>query len=104
MIPILLRLQEITADSAIEIPDVCASKQLMRRHVHNLLNVLNPKEKSIIRLRFGIENGEEKTLTDIGKVFGLTKERVRQLESRALSKLRDCLESQGLHAYMDLLI
>jgi len=104
LIPILLRLQEITADSAIEIPDVCVSKQLMRRHVHNLLNILSPKEKSIIRLRFGIEDGKEKTLQDIGKVFGLTKERVRQLESRALSKLKECLESQGLDAYSDLLI
>ncbi|KAK7378654.1 hypothetical protein VNO80_04100 [Phaseolus coccineus] len=96
--------QEITADSAIEIPDVCVSKQLMRRDVHNLLNMLSPKEKSILRLRFGIEDGKEKTLSDIGKVFGLTKERVRQLESRALSKLKDCLESQGLDAYIDLLI
>ncbi|XP_014496115.1 RNA polymerase sigma factor sigF, chloroplastic isoform X1 [Vigna radiata var. radiata] len=96
--------QEITADSAIEIPDVCVSRQLMRRHVHNLLNMLSPKEKSIIRLRFGIEDGKEKTLSDIGKVFGLTKERVRQLESRALSKLKECLESQGLDAYTDLLI
>ncbi|KAK7396579.1 hypothetical protein VNO78_17684 [Psophocarpus tetragonolobus] len=96
--------QEITADSAIEIPDVTVSKQLMRRHVQDLLNILSPKEKSIIRLRFGIEDGKEKTLSDIGKVFGLTKERVRQLESRALSKLKQCLESQGLDAYTDLLV
>ncbi|CAJ1892915.1 unnamed protein product [Sphenostylis stenocarpa] len=96
--------QEITADSAIEIPDVCVSKQLMRRHMHSLLNMLSPKEKSIIRLRYGIEDGKEKTLSDIGKVFGLTKERVRQLESRALSKLKQCIESQGLDAYIDLLI
>ncbi|KAL5135343.1 RNA polymerase sigma factor sigF, chloroplastic [Glycine soja] len=96
--------QEITADSAIEIPGVTVSKQLMRRHVHNLLNILSPKEKGIIRLRFGIEDGKEKTLSDIGKVFGLTKERVRQLECRALSKLKQCLESQGLDAYIDLLV
>ncbi|TKY62134.1 RNA polymerase sigma factor sigF [Spatholobus suberectus] len=96
--------QEITADSAIEIPDVCVAKQQMRRHVHNLLNVLSPKEKRIIRLRFGIEDGKEKTLLDIGKVFGLTKERVRQLESRALSKLKQCLVSEGLDAYVDLLV
>ncbi|RDX64170.1 RNA polymerase sigma factor sigF, chloroplastic, partial [Mucuna pruriens] len=96
--------QEITADSANEIPDVVVAKQLMRAHVHNLLNILTPKEKSIIRLRFGIEDGKEKTLSDIGKVFGLTKERVRQLESRALSKLKQCLVSQGLNAYVDLLV
>ncbi|KAL2345072.1 hypothetical protein Fmac_006357 [Flemingia macrophylla] len=95
--------QEITADSTMEIPDVIVSKELMRRHVHSLLNILSPKEKSIIRLRFGIEDGKEKTLSDTGKVFGLTKERVRQLERRALSKLKECLVSQGLEAYIDLL-
>lgn len=95
--------QEITADSTMEIPDVIVSKQLMRRHVHSLLNILSSKEKTIIRLRFGIEDGKEKTLSDIGKVFGLTKERVRQLERRALSKLKQCLVSQGLEAYIDLL-
>lgn len=96
--------QEITADSAIEIPDVSVAKQLMRRHVRNLLSILTPKERKIIRLRFGIEDGHEKTLSEIGNVFGLTKERVRQLESRALIKLKQCLVSQGLDAYVDLIV
>lgn len=97
-------MQEITADSAIEIPDVSVAKQLMRRHVRNLLSILTPKERKIIRLRFGIEDGHEKTLSEIGNVFGLTKERVRQLESRALIKLKQCLVSQGLDAYVDLIV
>ncbi|KAK7245110.1 hypothetical protein RIF29_39944 [Crotalaria pallida] len=96
--------QEITADSAIEIPDVSVSKQLMRRHVRNILSILSPKERRIIRLRFGIEDGHEKSLQEIGNVFGLTKERVRQLESRALNKLKQCLVSEGLDAYVDLLV
>ena len=97
-------MQEITADTAIEIPGLSVEKQLMRRHVRNLLSVLSPKERRIIRLRFGIEDGHEKSLQEIGNVFGLTKERVRQLESRALKKLKQCLVSQGLHAYVDLIV
>ncbi|PIN23381.1 hypothetical protein CDL12_03889 [Handroanthus impetiginosus] len=96
--------QEITADTAIEIPDIAVSKQLMRQHVRNLLSVLNPRERKIIRLRFGIEDGKLKSLSEIGDGFGLTKERVRQLESRAMYKLKQCLGSQGLEAYADLLV
>ncbi|KAJ6425444.1 hypothetical protein OIU84_026090 [Salix udensis] len=95
--------QEITADTEIEIPDVSVAKQLMRKHVRGLLNILSPKERRIIRLRFGIEDGKQKSLLEIGNVFGLSKERVRQLESRALYKLKQCVGSHGLHAYADLL-
>ncbi|KAI3472063.1 hypothetical protein Pfo_028751 [Paulownia fortunei] len=96
--------QEITADTTIEVPDVGVAKQLMRQHVRNLLSVLNPRERKIIRLRFGIEDGKQKSLSEIGAGFGLSKERVRQLESRALYKLKQCLSSQGLAAYADMLI
>ncbi|KAG8376576.1 hypothetical protein BUALT_Bualt09G0077800 [Buddleja alternifolia] len=96
--------QEITADTTIESPDVGVSKQLMRQHVRYLLSVLNPRERKIIRLRFGIENGKQKSLSEIGAGFGLSKERVRQLESRALYKLKQCLGSHGLAAYSDMLI
>lgn len=96
--------QEITADSSIEIPNVCVAKQLMRSHVRNLLGILPPKERKVLRLRFGIEDGYEKSLTEIGKVLGVCKERVRQLESQALNKLKQCLVSQQLDAYVDLIV
>ena len=80
------------------------SKQLMRIHIRNLLRILNPKERKIIRLRFGIEDGKQKSLSEIGAVFGLSKERVRQLETRALYKLKQCLNSQALNAYADMLL
>lgn len=99
-----LFLQEITADTSIEVPEVGVTKQLMRRHIRNLLSVLNPRERKIIRLRYGIMNGEPKSLSEIGVGFGLSKERVRQLETRALYKLRQCLSGQGLEAYADMLI
>ncbi|WCJ34480.1 RNA polymerase sigma factor sigF chloroplastic [Euphorbia peplus] len=96
--------QEITADTGIEVPEVSVGKQLMRRHIRGLLNNLNPREKQIIKLRFGIEDGNRKSLSEIGNAFGLCKERVRQLESRALFKLKKCLDVHGLDAYADLLV
>jgi RNA polymerase sigma factor (sigma-70 family) len=97
-------LQEITADTAIESPNMSVSKQLMRRHVLNVLNILRPKERRIIQLRFGFEDGEQRALSEIAELFGLSRERVRQLETRALYKLKKCLVSQGLDAYADILI
>jgi RNA polymerase sigma factor (sigma-70 family) len=97
-------LQEVTADSSIEIPDVSVAKQLMRRHVRSLLSILSPRERQIIRLRYGIEDSKQKSLSEIGNIFGLSKERVRQLESRALYRLKQCLGSEGLGAYTDLLV
>ncbi|POO01707.1 RNA polymerase sigma factor [Trema orientale] len=96
--------QEVTADTGIEIPDLSVTKQLMRQHVRGLLRNLNVRERQIIRLRFGIEDGTQKSLSEIGNLFGLSKERVRQLESRALYKLKQCLVSQDLGAYADLLV
>lgn len=96
--------QQITADTAIETPKSSVEKQLMRQHIRNLLSILSPKERKIMRLRYGIEGGKSKSLSDIGAVFGLSKERVRQLESRALYKLRQRLGSEGLDAYEDLLV
>jgi RNA polymerase sigma factor (sigma-70 family) len=100
----LLNLQEITADTGTETPDVSVAKQLMRQHVHHLLSILSPRERRIIRLRFGIEDGSQKSLLEIGNMFGLSKERVRQLENRALYRLKQQLGREGLGAYADLLV
>ncbi|CAL0316954.1 unnamed protein product [Lupinus luteus] len=96
--------QEITADASIEAPDTSVEKQLMRRHVLNALRILRPNERKIIRLRFGMTDGEPKTLSEVAEIFGLSKERVRQLETRALYKLKKSLVHQGLDAYTDLLV
>ncbi|XP_076938884.1 RNA polymerase sigma factor sigF, chloroplastic-like isoform X2 [Bidens hawaiensis] len=96
--------EEITPDTTMDSPDDCASKQLMRNHIKNLLGVLNQKERKVIRLRYGIGCEVRKSLADIGIMMGVSKERIRQLESRALFKLKQYSESQGLDAYKDLLI
>lgn len=99
-------LQEVTADTKIEKPDVFAEKEMMRKHIRSLLCTLAPREEQIIKLRFGIGSGSGKgcSLSEIGVMFGLSKERVRQLESRALDKLKESLNSHGLKAYTDLLL
>ncbi|KFK36579.1 hypothetical protein AALP_AA4G141800 [Arabis alpina] len=96
--------QEVTPDSGIETPTISVGKQMMRNHVRNLLNVLSPKERRIIKLRFGIDGGKQRSLSEIGEIYGLSKERVRQLESRALYRLKQNMNSHGLHAYADLLV
>ncbi|XP_024986010.1 RNA polymerase sigma factor sigF, chloroplastic isoform X2 [Cynara cardunculus var. scolymus] len=96
--------EEITADTTIDSPDTSASKQLMRNHISNLLGILSPKERKVIRLRYGIGGEVRKSLADIGIILGVSKERIRQLESRSLFKLKQYSESQGLTAYKDLLV
>ncbi|XP_010907040.2 RNA polymerase sigma factor sigF, chloroplastic [Elaeis guineensis] len=99
-----VKFQEITADPGVETPELSIAKQMMRQHVRGLLRILKPRERQIIQYRFGIPNNEQKSLTEIGAMFGLSKERVRQLESRALDKLKGCLPSHGLGAYLELLL
>ncbi|CAL9053226.1 RNA polymerase sigma factor sigF, chloroplastic-like [Musa acuminata AAA Group] len=97
--------QEITADPGVEIPDLIVAKQLMRQHVHDILKTLKPRERKIIQYRFGMHENKKKTLSEIGDIYGLSNERIRQLESRALNKLKEwCLTTQGLKAYRDLLV
>ncbi|KAB2622375.1 RNA polymerase sigma factor sigF [Pyrus ussuriensis x Pyrus communis] len=96
--------QEITAGTGTEIPHVSVERQLMRQHVRHLLNILNLREGQIIRLRYGIEDGKQRSLSEIGNVFGLCQEQVRQLESRAFLKLKQSLGTQGLGAYGPLLV
>lgn len=95
--------QEIIADPAIESPDLAIAKQMMRLHVHSLLKILKAKEKAIIQLQFGIHCDEPKSLSQIGAMYGLSKERIRQIGNQALKKLKKCLLAQGLEAYLELL-
>ncbi|CAH8387679.1 unnamed protein product [Eruca vesicaria subsp. sativa] len=88
---VIIHLQEVTPDSGIETPDMSVGKQMMRNHVRNLLNVLSLKERKIIKLRFGIDGGKQRSLSEIG-------------ESRALYRLKQNMNSHGLNAYADLLV
>lgn len=96
---IIYFVQEITADPTIEQPNIAVFEQLRRQHVHECLNMLKPRERTIIQYRFGFFGGEIKSLDEIGRMFGLTKERIRQIECCALQKLRKIASSEDLSAY-----
>nr|AKC88776.1 sigma factor [Monsonia marlothii] len=87
---------DITEDPTVESPE----KELMRLHLKNLvLRTLNPRERQIIWLRFGIQGGRPHTLSEIGKKFGITQERVRILEMESMQKIKERVHSEGLDAY-----
>lgn len=77
--------EELLIDQT-QVEDIAVSN-LAGKRIRSLLNMLNPREKEIIELRFGLVNGPERTLEEIGKLFKLTRERIRQIESRAIGKL-----------------
>ena len=81
-------LQDFIEDDRMPDPFSHAAEVMRRRHLIDALEVLEPVEQKILYLRFGLDGGESRTLSDVGKVFNLTRERVRQIEGRALAKLR----------------
>jgi RNA polymerase primary sigma factor len=74
---------------------------LMQDQLHQLLRTLSEREAAVVKMRFGLTDGEPKTLDEIGREFGLTRERIRQIESKTLSKLRHPSRSQALRDYLD---
>ncbi len=81
-------LQDFIEDDRMPDPFSHAAEVMRRHHLIDALDVLEPVEQKILFLRFGLDGGESRTLSDVGKVFNLTRERVRQIEGRALAKLR----------------
>jgi RNA polymerase primary sigma factor len=73
----------------------------LQSKIHELLDTLTPREANILAMRFGIGAAAEHTLDEVGKQLGVSKERVRQLESRALRKLREIRETQHLRPYVE---
>ena len=67
----------------------------------DVLGTLTPREEKVLKLRFGIEDGRTRTLEEVGKEFNVTRERIRQIEAKALKKLRHFKRSQKLRDYMD---
>ncbi|MFN2432085.1 MAG: sigma-70 family RNA polymerase sigma factor [Gemmatimonadota bacterium] len=82
-------------------PARAAAFSLLREHVNSVLGTLAPRERRIVQLRFGIPDGCPRTLEEVGEVFGITRERVRQIEARALKKLRHPSKSRELLKFYD---
>ena len=81
-------LGDVVQDHAAESPFECAATALLPSEIDKLLAPLDPRERDILKLRFGLDRGEPRTLEEVGEYFNLTRERIRQIEARAMSKLR----------------
>jgi RNA polymerase primary sigma factor len=88
-------------DNSVTPPVEVASNQLLREQVGRVLDTLNPRESRVLRLRFGLDDGRSRTLEEVGKEFGVTRERVRQIEAKALRKLRHPTRSRRLKDYLE---
>ena len=80
--------QKETIDSEIENPEQDVSKNLLREDLEGVLATLSLRERDVLRLKYGIDDGRIKTLEEIGQIFDVTRERIRQIEAKALRKLR----------------
>jgi RNA polymerase primary sigma factor len=82
-------------------PATAASYMLLKEQLDDVLDTLTDREKRVLELRFGIEDGRPRTLEEVGKEFGVTRERIRQIEAKALRKLRHPSRSRKLKDYLD---
>ena len=81
-------------------PDAAASKRLLREQMQAILDSLNHRERQVLEMRFGLKDGRGHTLEEVGQAFGVTRERIRQIEAKALRKLRHPLRSRKLRDYL----
>lgn len=82
-------------------PEDHASYELLKEQLENVLDTLTDREENVLRLRFGLDDGRTRTLEEVGKVFGVTRERIRQIEAKALRKLRHPSRSNQLKDFLD---
>ena len=93
-------LGDFIEDESIPTPVDSASRRLLQEQMSEILNDLPERERRVLSMRFGLEDGMSQTLEDVGKEFNITRERVRQIEARALRKLRHPLQSRKLRDYL----
>jgi RNA polymerase primary sigma factor len=94
-------LGDFIEDTEAIIPVERASFRLLQEQLNTVLYTLSGREKEVIEMRFGLRDGQPRTLEDVGKRFGVTRERIRQIESKTLSKLRHPSRSQKLRDYLE---
>lgn len=94
-------LGDFIQDTSAPSPYDATSKQLLKEHMEEVLNTLTDREKRVLILRFGLENGRPRTLEEVGREFNVTRERIRQIEAKALRKLRHPSRSKKLKDYLE---
>ena len=92
---------DLIEDSEAVVPADAVSFTLLQEQLHQVLDTLSEREAGVVAMRFGLTDGQPKTLDEIGKVYGVTRERIRQIESKTMSKLRHPSRSQVLRDYLD---
>ncbi|MEO6790477.1 MAG: RNA polymerase sigma factor [Ornithinibacter sp.] len=92
---------DLIEDSEAVVPADAVSFTLLQEQLHSVLDTLSEREAGVVSMRFGLADGQPKTLDEIGKVYGVTRERIRQIESKTMSKLRHPSRSQALRDYLD---
>jgi RNA polymerase primary sigma factor len=93
-------LGDLIEDSDVEAPSEFVTHQLLREDLDAILRSLGERERQVVRLRYGLEDGQQHTLEEVGKAFGVTRERVRQIEAKTLAKLRHGRWAQALRDYL----
>lgn len=92
---------DLIEDAEAVVPADAVSFTLLQEQLHQVLDTLSEREAGVVSMRFGLSDGQPKTLDEIGKVYGVTRERIRQIESKTMSKLRHPSRSQVLRDYLD---
>jgi len=92
---------DLIEDSEAVVPADAVSFTLLQEQLHSVLDTLSEREAGVVAMRFGLTDGQPKTLDEIGKVYGVTRERIRQIESKTMSKLRHPSRSPVLRDYLD---
>jgi RNA polymerase primary sigma factor len=93
-------LGDFIEDEDAKTPTESASEQLLKEQVKQILSTLTEREQKILKLRFGLEDGKSHTLEEVGQEFSVTRERIRQIEAKALAKLRKHKDTRRLHEYL----
>lgn len=94
-------LGDLIEDNESSRPDANTEEQLMRQDLNRMLSQLTPRERDIMHLRYGLEDGRQRTLEEVGRLFNITRERVRQIEHKAFRKLRQPAWSSKLSGYLE---
>ncbi len=95
------RLGDFIEDREAEAPATTVAHELLREDLTEVLSSLSPRERDVLRLRFGLDDGRQRTLEEVGQLFGVTRERIRQIEAKALRKLRHPNRSRRLKEYIE---